>query len=73
MVDYTSADVVSAAIDKDVVGMKNAMDDILTNKIADAIDAQRPETVADMFGTTPIKAVSDDVAIENEEGTDEDV
>lgn len=72
MAEYTSADVVSAAIDKDVVGIKAAMDDVLTNKIADAIDMQRPETIADMFGTTPLE-VSDATATENEEGADEDV
>jgi hypothetical protein len=48
----TIADIFTSAFNKDAVGLKAAINDIMTSKVADAVDAKFPDVAASMFGAT---------------------
>jgi len=89
MSDYTVNDVVKAALDKDMIGLKTAVGDQLGSRAQEAIDAMYPEVGATMAGAEPsdpgemedaeevdLEDVLSDEELEeidSEEETDEDV
>ena len=71
----TISDIFNSAINKDAVGLKAAIDNIMTSKIADAVDAKFPDVAASIFGSTDgheEEFNSDEQELENQEEPDDD-
>ena len=60
MSDYTVNDVVKAALEKDMIGLKAAVGDQLGSRAQEAIDAMYPEVGATMAGAEPSDPEADD-------------
>ena len=60
MSDYTVNDVVKAALEKDMIGLKAAVGDQLGSRAQEAIDAMYPEVGATMAGAEPSDPYADD-------------
>lgn len=86
MSDYTVNDVVKAALEKDMIGLKAAVGDQLGSRAQEAIDAMYPEVGASMVGVDDqddieLEAEADEIMSDieeleiddSEEQTDEDV
>ena len=84
MSDYTVNDVVKAALEKDMIGLKAAVGDQLGSRAQEAIDAMYPEVGASMAGVDDqddIELEADEIMSDieeleiddSEEQTDEDV
>lgn len=72
----TIADIFTSAYNKDAVGLKTAINDIMLSKVADAIDARFPDVAASMFSATDGQEEVDSNDYETpdqEETTDENV
>jgi len=73
----TIADIFTSAFNKDAVGLKTAIDDIMTSKVADAVDAMFPDVAASIFGATDGQQEAVDSeeqeTTDQEEQTDENV
>lgn len=67
MSDYTVNDVVKAALEKDMIGLKAAVGDQLGSRAQEAIDAMYPEVGASMVGVDD----QDDIELEAEAEADE--
>jgi hypothetical protein len=72
------SDILGYAWDKDAVGLKSALDDVLTSRIADQIDAIKVDVAASMFGATNGEMTEQDSQeteeLDSDEGThDENV
>jgi hypothetical protein len=48
----TVNDIFNVAINRDAVSLKSAIDDIMTTKVAYAVDQMFPDVAASLFGTT---------------------
>lgn len=79
MSDYTVNDVVKAALEKDMIGLKAAVGDQLGSRAQEAIDAMYPEVGATMAGAEPSDPEADDYipadpdALEYEDSSEADV
>jgi hypothetical protein len=60
MSDYTVNDVVKAALEKDMIGLKAAVGDQLGSRAQEAIDSMYPEVGATMTGAEPSDPYADD-------------
>ena len=67
------SDIMAYAWDKDAVNLKASLDTVMTDRIADQIDAMRVDYAASMFGATngeTMEEVEDDSSYENTEELD---
>lgn len=72
----TIADIFTSAFNKDAVGLKDAINDVMLSKVADAVDAKFPDVAASIFGATDGQEEVDSNDYETsdqEEPTDENV
>jgi hypothetical protein len=72
----TISDIFNSAINKDAVGLKAAIDDIMLSKVADAVDAKFPDVAASIFGSTTGQEEefdSEEQELENQEEPDDDL
>lgn len=72
----TIANIFTSAFNKDAVGLKAAVNDIMMSKVADAVDARFPDVAASIFGSTDGQEAVDSEEQETtdqEEQTDENV
>ena len=72
------SDILGYAWDKDAVNLKSALDDVLTSRIADQIDAIKVDVASSMFGATNGEMTEQDSQeleeLDSDEGThDENV
>ena len=67
------SDIMAYAWDKDAVNLKASLDTVMTDRIADQIDAMRVDYAASMFGATngeTIEEVDDNSSYEDTEELD---
>lgn len=67
------SDIMAYAWDKDAVNLKASLDTVMTDRIADQIDAMRVDYAASMFGATngeTMEEVEDDSSYEDTEELD---
>ena len=67
------SDIMAYAWDKDAVNLKASLDTVMTDRIADQIDAMRVDYAASMFGVTngeAMEEVEDDSSYEDTEELD---
>jgi hypothetical protein len=67
------SDIMAYAWDKDAVNLKASLDTVMTDRIADQIDAMRVDYAASMFGATngeAMEEVEDDSSYEDTEELD---
>ena len=67
------SDIMAYAWDKDAVNLKASLDTVMTDRIADQIDAMRVDYAASMFGSTngeTMEEVEDDSSYEDTEELD---
>jgi hypothetical protein len=61
------SDILGYAWDKDAVNLKSALDDVLTSRIADQIDAIKVDVASSMFGATNGEEMTEQDSQEPEE------
>lgn len=67
---YTVQDLVNFAFNQKANDFKNAFDDILVNRIADAVDNKKIEVAQTMFTGDQLADVDDDVDYDYEDESD---
>lgn len=65
------SDIMAYAWNKDAVNLKSALDTVMTDRIADQIDAMRVDIASSMFSATTGEEVEDNSPLETELNSDE--
>ena len=65
------SDIMAHAWNKDAVNLKSALDAVMTDRIADQIDAMRVDIASSMFSATTGEEVEDNSPLETELNSDE--
>ena len=65
------SDIMAYAWNKDAVNLKSALDAVMTDRIADQIDAMRVDIASSMFSATTGEEVEDNSPLETELNSDE--